>query len=160
MKHPPMYEFTIIVPVYNEEDNLERVEQELVAYIQIAAKKTAILFVNDGSKDNSQILIEAICNRNEAFHYISFKENRGLSAAISRIRPCEPFVGLHRRWFANGSRGLQQTPGIHWWLWFGHGRSGRPAKILCKEYVPASPTAYAGHLPNDGMDDTVAPEGH
>lgn len=82
MKHPPMYEFTIIVPVYNEEDNLERVEQELVAYTQIAAKKTAILFVNDGSKDNSQILIEAICNRNEAFHYISFKENRGLSAAI------------------------------------------------------------------------------
>lgn len=77
-----MYEFTIIVPVYNEEDNLERVEKELLAYTKIASKKTAILFVNDGSKDNSQSLIEAICARNEAFHYISFKENRGLSAAI------------------------------------------------------------------------------
>ena len=49
-----MYEFTIIVPVYNEEDNLERVEKELLAYTQIATKKTAILFVNDGSSDNSQ----------------------------------------------------------------------------------------------------------
>ncbi|WP_026450697.1 glycosyltransferase family 2 protein [Aequorivita capsosiphonis] len=77
-----MYEFTIIVPVYNEEENLERVEKELLAYTEIATKKTSILFVNDGSKDNSQSLIEAICSRNEAFHFISFKENRGLSAAI------------------------------------------------------------------------------
>lgn len=77
-----MYEFTIIVPVYNEEENLERVEKELLAYTKIATKKTSVLFVNDGSKDNSQSLIEAICNRNEVFHFISFKENRGLSAAI------------------------------------------------------------------------------
>lgn len=77
-----MYDFTIIVPVYNEEENLERVEKELLAYTKIATKKTAILFVNDGSKDKSQELIEAICKRNEAFKYINFKENRGLSAAI------------------------------------------------------------------------------
>ena len=77
-----MYEFTIIVPVYNEEENLERVEKELLAYTKIASKKTSILFVNDGSSDNSQALIEAICKRNEAFNFISFKDNRGLSAAI------------------------------------------------------------------------------
>ncbi|PVW14565.1 glycosyltransferase family 2 protein [Marixanthomonas spongiae] len=77
-----MYEFTIIVPVYNEEDNLQRVEKELLAYTKISIKKTAILFVNDGSSDGSQALIEAICQRNEAFNYISFAENCGLSAAI------------------------------------------------------------------------------
>ena len=77
-----MYEFTIIVPVYNEEDNLERVEKELLAYLPKAIKKTSVLFVNDGSKDKSQELIETICERNEAFEFISFKENRGLSAAI------------------------------------------------------------------------------
>ena len=77
-----MYEFTIIVPVYNEEDNLERVEKELLAYTKIATKKTAILLVNDGSSDKSQELIEAICQRNEAFNFILFEENRGLSAAI------------------------------------------------------------------------------
>lgn len=77
-----MYEFTIIVPVYNEEENLERVETELLAYTKIAIRNTAILFVNDGSKDNSQNLIEAICERNENFNFISFRENRGLSAAI------------------------------------------------------------------------------
>ena len=77
-----MSEFTIVVPVYNEEDNLERVEQELLAYTKIAIKETTILFVNDGSKDKSQLMIEEICARNSAFNFISFKENRGLSAAI------------------------------------------------------------------------------
>lgn len=76
------FKFTIVVPVYNEEDNLLRVEKELLAFINVATKSTKILFVNDGSEDNSQDLIEAICNRNQDFSYISFKENRGLSAAI------------------------------------------------------------------------------
>ena len=77
-----MYEFTIIVPVYNEEDNLNRVEKELLAYSNIAIKKTAVLFVNDGSLDASLTIIKTICDRNEAFGYISFKNNKGLSAAI------------------------------------------------------------------------------
>jgi len=76
------YEFTIVVPVYNEEGNLLRVEKELLNFINIAKKTTKILFVNDGSKDKSQFLIEEICKRNEAFNFISFKENRGLSAAL------------------------------------------------------------------------------
>ena len=77
-----MSEFTVLVPVYNEEENLERVEKEMLAFIEIASKKTSILFVNDGSQDNSQQIIENICKRNDDFHFINFKENRGLSAAI------------------------------------------------------------------------------
>jgi len=77
------YEFTIVVPVYNEEDNLKRVEKELSNYIKIASKKTKILFVNDGSKDNSQALIEEICQDNPDFTYIQFEKNCGLSAAIA-----------------------------------------------------------------------------
>ena len=77
------YEFTIIVPVYNEEDNLDRVEKEFIEYIRIASKKTKILFVNDGSKDQSQSIIERICANNNDFSFISFKENKGLSAAIT-----------------------------------------------------------------------------
>jgi dolichol-phosphate mannosyltransferase len=77
-----MYEFTIIVPVYNEEDNLERVATDLTAYINNAPKKTAVLFVNDGSTDRSEALIRDICNKNESFGYISFLKNKGLSAAL------------------------------------------------------------------------------
>ncbi len=77
-----MYDFTIVIPVYNEEDNLERVEKEMLDYIKTTDKKTSVLFVNDGSKDNSEAIMKAICNRNDTFHYISFKKNCGLSAAI------------------------------------------------------------------------------
>ncbi|WP_281323768.1 glycosyltransferase family 2 protein [Flavobacterium sp. IMCC34518] len=76
------FELTIIIPVYNEEDNLNRVHQEMKQYLSIAKKKTKILFVNDGSKDNSQSLIENICKDNDEFTFISFEKNAGLSAAI------------------------------------------------------------------------------
>lgn len=76
------YELTIVIPVYNEEDNLARVEQEMSAYFKVASRPTCALFVNDGSKDSSQEMIEDICARNSAFKFINFEENRGLSAAI------------------------------------------------------------------------------
>ena len=76
------FELTIIVPVYNEEDNLDRVHQEMKQFLSISKKKAKILFVNDGSKDNSQTLIEKICKDNAEFTYISFEKNTGLSAAI------------------------------------------------------------------------------
>ncbi|WP_373059790.1 glycosyltransferase [Zunongwangia sp. H14] len=76
------YEFTIIVPLYNEQENLRRVEEELDKYLEIANKKTCVLFVNDGSTDESLVIIKDICKRNIHFNYISFEKNCGLSAAI------------------------------------------------------------------------------
>jgi len=76
------FELTIIIPVYNEEDNLDRVHQEMKQFLTVSKKKTKILFVNDGSKDNSQFLIEKICTNTEEFTFISFEKNAGLSAAI------------------------------------------------------------------------------
>lgn len=73
---------TIIVPVYNEEDNLPRVEKELSDYLEISTADADVLFVNDGSTDKSQEVISAICGRNPKFSYLSFAENRGLSAAL------------------------------------------------------------------------------
>ena len=77
-----MFEFTIIVPVYNEELNLKRVEKELLSFIKISKKETTILFINDGSTDNSQQIIEDICQKNIEFRFIHFKKNKGLSAAL------------------------------------------------------------------------------
>lgn len=74
--------FTIIVPVYNEEDNLERVEKELSAYLNTCPLNTGVLFVNDGSKDTSQERIEKIAKRDPRFTFLEFEKNRGLSAAL------------------------------------------------------------------------------
>lgn len=73
---------TIIIPVYNEEDNLLRVEKEFTDFINTSPTPSKVLFVNDGSTDGSQQLIEAICARTTSFGYISMDRNYGLSAAI------------------------------------------------------------------------------
>lgn len=77
-----MHEFTIIVPIYNEVDNITRLDKELSAYLKIATKKTRVLFINDGSKDSSQALLEQICAKNPDFSYLLFDKNYGLTAAI------------------------------------------------------------------------------
>src|SRR5699024_2174023 len=75
-------EFTIIIPVYNEKDNLQRVEETMTQYLRKVCRSTTVLFVNDGSSDNSLAMIDEICKRQKAFHYISFSKNQVLSAAI------------------------------------------------------------------------------
>lgn len=82
MNKTSTYELCIIVPIYNEEDNIDRLEQELSAFTSTASVKTCILFVDDGSKDKSLACIKDICNRHPEFLYISFTRNNGLSAAI------------------------------------------------------------------------------
>lgn len=76
------HKLTIIIPVYNEQDNLARVQKEMEIYMSIAKIPVKVLFVNDGSKDRSQQIIEDICSSNLDFSYISFDKNYGLSAAI------------------------------------------------------------------------------
>lgn len=76
------YDLTIAVPVYNEEDNMERLERELSAFLPKARVKSCVLFVNDGSKDASLERIKEICERNPHFYYISSDKNHGLSTAM------------------------------------------------------------------------------
>lgn len=77
------YTFTVLVPFYNEEDNIYRLEDSLKKFIEKSlVPDTAVLFVNDGSRDNGQKLVEEICARNEHFYYISLAQNTGLSGAL------------------------------------------------------------------------------
>lgn len=76
------YQFTIIVPVFNEEDNISHLEKAFADYLPKASRKACVLFVNDGSRDGSLDALKRICETNEAFFYISFVKNCGLSAAI------------------------------------------------------------------------------
>ena len=98
-------EFTIIIPIYNEEDNLIRLEETMNQYLSKSIKQTEILLINDGSKDKSLALIKEICNRNQAFHYISFDKNYGLSAAIKA-----GFDTVQSKWVGYIDADLQTDP--------------------------------------------------
>ncbi|NQX84309.1 MAG: glycosyltransferase family 2 protein [Flavobacteriaceae bacterium] len=75
-------ELTIIVPVYNEANNLARLENELSKFIMEALVPTKVLFINDGSQDNSLEIIQSICRKHERFSHLSFDKNYGLSTAL------------------------------------------------------------------------------
>ena len=90
------YRLTIIVPLFNERDNLPRLEERLSAYLaHSAAQPAGVLFVDDGSTDGGGAILEEICARHTDFHYLRFAHNRGLSAALKAgFDACEsPLVG-------------------------------------------------------------------
>jgi glycosyltransferase involved in cell wall biosynthesis len=76
------YLLTIIVPLYNEEGNLPRLAQELSGYLSMTSHKIRVLFVNDGSTDNSGRILEKLCAEHSDFSFIHLKCNGGLSTAL------------------------------------------------------------------------------
>lgn len=82
MNETAKYEFTIVVPIYNEQDNLSRVEEQLSRFLPTSRMKACVLLVNDGSSDDSLKLMKEICQRQPDFFYISSNENHGLSTAM------------------------------------------------------------------------------
>ncbi len=76
------YRFTIIVPVYNEEEIIYTLEEKLNQFLPHSLFQACVLFVDDGSKDNSLRKIQEICARNDHFFYIHLEKNGGLSAAL------------------------------------------------------------------------------
>lgn len=82
MNKTSTFQFTIIVPVYDEEDNILRLESELSAFLKVGVMKSCVLFVNDGSKDRSHSMLKDVCERHDNMFYISFDRNKGLSAAL------------------------------------------------------------------------------
>ena len=74
---------SIIVPVYNEEDSIEKVIVGLRIYLN---HECEIIVVNDGSNDRSQELLEKIPDIKVVHH----QENRGYGAALkSGIREAQ-----------------------------------------------------------------------
>jgi dolichol-phosphate mannosyltransferase len=98
-------DLTIVIPVYNEAENLSRVQKVFEAYFPIAKIPSKVLFVNDGSADNSLQIIREINKANSLFTYISFNKNRGLSAAIKA-----GFDYTDTKWVGYIDADLQTTP--------------------------------------------------
>lgn len=82
------YQFTIVVPVYNEEDNIYSLEEKLQNFLPQSLCTACVLFVNDGSRDRSKERILKVCARNKDFFYIDLAKNAGLSAAMKAGIDC------------------------------------------------------------------------
>lgn len=75
--------FSIVIPVYNEEDSLRELVDRIHQATQSLGQPFEIVFVNDGSTDKSQQVIEALSAQYSYIHFITFRKNFGKSAALN-----------------------------------------------------------------------------
>ena len=78
-----MDKISIIVPCYNEEESLPLFYDEILGIAERMKEVSyELLFVNDGSKDNTLSILKKFSSTNKKVKYISFTRNFGKEAAM------------------------------------------------------------------------------
>lgn len=76
-------DLSIIIPIYNEEANINYLYQRLKPILQQMGVAYELIFVNDGSIDKSLVLIKALAGADPKLKYIDFSRNFGHQIAIT-----------------------------------------------------------------------------
>jgi len=74
---------SIIIPIYNEEKNIQVLYKDLDSVLNRISLKSEIVIINDGSSDNSLKIIKTIAENDRRVKVIDFVRNYGQTAALS-----------------------------------------------------------------------------
>lgn len=77
--------FSVIVPCYNEEENVAPFYEELMKHVSFMAEKDIeleLLFIDDGSRDRTVQEVKKLREKDERVHLVSFSRNFGKEAAM------------------------------------------------------------------------------
>jgi glycosyltransferase involved in cell wall biosynthesis len=77
-------DLSVIVPLYNEEESLPELADWIHRVCNHAKFNYEVIFVDDGSSDNSWPVIEKLAKDNQNFKGIRFRRNYGKSAALQK----------------------------------------------------------------------------
>ncbi len=77
-----MEQCDIVIPVYNEEGNVDELYRQIIAVMSGVGITYAIIFVDDGSTDHTLGRIENLANVDSRVKFISFTRNFGQQAAL------------------------------------------------------------------------------
>jgi len=75
--------YSIIVPLYNEEEVIKETYKRLKEALKALEEPYEIIFVNDGSRDKTELLVEEICMKDKTIKFINFSRNFGHQIAIT-----------------------------------------------------------------------------
>ncbi len=73
---------SVVVPFYNEEENIEPLHTELSDVLKSLNREYSIFFVDDGSTDNTYKNMLKVCEKDNKIKIIKFRKNFGQSAAL------------------------------------------------------------------------------
>ena len=76
-------DISIVVPVYNEQENVEAVYSAISSALQALACSYEIIMVDDGSSDRSYSVLARLASEDSALKVIRFRRNFGQTAAMS-----------------------------------------------------------------------------
>lgn len=83
MDQTDKFYLSVIVPIYNEEGNIEQVYSALKAVLQNHGRPYEIVFIDDGSKDDSYRILAGLKENDSFCRVIRFRRNFGQTAALS-----------------------------------------------------------------------------
>ena len=75
-------DISLVIPLYNEDESLKELYAWTVKVAKANSLSYEIIFVNDGSTDNSWNVIEQLSSADPNVHGIKFRRNYGKSAAL------------------------------------------------------------------------------
>jgi dolichol-phosphate mannosyltransferase len=76
-------QISVVVPVYNEDKNIQPLYRELNPVLQSLTNEYEIIFVDDGSTDGSKEILLRLSNTNKKVKVIHFSKNFGHEAAMT-----------------------------------------------------------------------------
>ncbi len=74
---------SIFLPVYNEEENLERLNRKIFAAMAALGHSFEVIYVDDGSSDRSLELLKRFAAEDRRVKVIGFRRNYGQTAAMA-----------------------------------------------------------------------------
>ena len=75
--------YSAVIPVYNESGNLRELYNRLTNVLKRTGESYEIIFVNDGSTDNSHDILEGIASFDDNIVVIEFEKNFGQHPALT-----------------------------------------------------------------------------
>ncbi len=75
--------YSIVIPIYNEEDNIGELYGRLVKVIEPLEHEAELIFVDDGSRDRSLQLMAEIRRQDSRVRYLSLARNFGHQIAVT-----------------------------------------------------------------------------
>ena len=80
---PSLMSISVVVPVYNERAALTELYERLSVVLRSLSKRYEIIFIDDGSRDDSLITLRELRDLDRSVRYIRFRRNFGKSAALA-----------------------------------------------------------------------------
>ncbi len=74
---------SVIIPVFNEQGNISPLHEKLVSALKKLGRGYEIIFIDDGSTDDTLSQLRLLCKGNSSTKVISFLRNYGQTAALS-----------------------------------------------------------------------------